>query len=202
MEKKPNEIVQCIVCQEDIRKMARKCIHCDSFQDWRRYLNFSNTVLALLVALLSVSTVLAPVLKEALEKDVSNVSVTYHGVHENLFNLIATNTGSKDGVISEEKLTLTNEIAESISFNLEPKFHQVVILGGTTIQSTTRLNPLDFERFIQWLDSNTIDNALLYVRAENYEAPAWEETFEVEMSDIRTIRAYAEKFPVPQPFPQ
>jgi len=182
--------------------MARKCVHCDSFQDWRRYLNFSNTVLALLVALLSVSTVLAPILQEAFEKDTSNVSVTYHGIHENLFNLVATNTGTKDGVISEETLTLTNENAETISFNLEPNFSQVVIYGGATLQSTTRLNPLDFEKYIAWLDSNKIEHAQILVRAENYQASVWEKVFKIEKADIRTIKAYAEKFLLYQPLPK
>ena len=52
---------QCTTCGEEIANSARKCIHCDTYQDWRRYLTFSSTVLALLVALLSVATVAGPV---------------------------------------------------------------------------------------------------------------------------------------------
>ena len=52
--------MKCIACKLAIEPDAWKCIHCDTIQNWRRYLTLSNSVLALLVALLSVSTVLVP----------------------------------------------------------------------------------------------------------------------------------------------
>ena len=33
----------CKVCGEAIKTTAKKCIHCDSYQDWRAYLNFGST---------------------------------------------------------------------------------------------------------------------------------------------------------------
>jgi hypothetical protein len=51
------ETKPCKVCGEEIRESARKCNHCDSYQDWRLNIGFSNTVLSLLVALCSVLTV-------------------------------------------------------------------------------------------------------------------------------------------------
>lgn len=52
----------CAVCGERIAGSALKCIHCDSFLDWRRHLQFSTSVLALLVALVSVTATTAPAL--------------------------------------------------------------------------------------------------------------------------------------------
>lgn len=182
----------CLVCREEIRPDALKCVHCDSFQDWRRHVNLSNTVLALLVALVSVSTVLLPILNELFEEQVSNVSVTYHGVHENLINLVATNSVSKEGVIAEEILALHSATSEPAIFKLEPRFDQIIVYGGATMQSTTRLNFLDFPRYIEWLRTHELDHAILSVRVENYGAKEWQKTFEVENADVQRIRTFAE----------
>jgi hypothetical protein len=47
---------RCTTCLEPIWIGAKKCTLCDSYQDWRRFLTFSSTVLALLVSLVAVST--------------------------------------------------------------------------------------------------------------------------------------------------
>lgn len=44
----------CIVCANDIPTAAVKCTKCGSYQDFRRYFEFSNSTLALLIALISV----------------------------------------------------------------------------------------------------------------------------------------------------
>lgn len=51
---------ECKVCGEEIKDCAFKCVHCSSFQNWRRYLTFSSTVLSLFVALASVIAVGTP----------------------------------------------------------------------------------------------------------------------------------------------
>lgn len=43
---------QCIQCASEIPSAARKCVHCQSLQDWRRHIDIGNTSLALLIALL------------------------------------------------------------------------------------------------------------------------------------------------------
>jgi len=44
----------CVVCYEQIDQRAHLCNECNNYQDWRRYLQFSQLTLALLVALASV----------------------------------------------------------------------------------------------------------------------------------------------------
>jgi hypothetical protein len=56
----------CKVCGEAIKKVARICIHCNNYQDWRAEVNVSSTVLALLVALASVLSWAVPVITTAL----------------------------------------------------------------------------------------------------------------------------------------
>lgn len=46
----------CVVCGEGIPSNAQKCRHCGSYQGWRRHLDFGNNAIALLIALISVST--------------------------------------------------------------------------------------------------------------------------------------------------
>jgi len=58
-----NDLKPCKTCGEEIKITALKCIHCDSFQDWRSSLSFGSTVLSLLVALVSVLTFAAPIWK-------------------------------------------------------------------------------------------------------------------------------------------
>ncbi len=42
--------IQCIICKEPITKGAKKCIRCSSFQDWRRHISISVSVIGLIVA--------------------------------------------------------------------------------------------------------------------------------------------------------
>lgn len=59
--------MNCRVCKEEIMDGASRCIHCGSYQDYRRYFKISSSVLALLIALISVITWATPVLKDALK---------------------------------------------------------------------------------------------------------------------------------------
>lgn len=41
---------KCIVCISDINPGAKKCLKCNSRQDWLRYLDVGNTSISLLIA--------------------------------------------------------------------------------------------------------------------------------------------------------
>lgn len=51
----------CWACREDLSEGQVICLKCNSWQNWQRYMNLSSSTLSLLVALVSVSTVLAGV---------------------------------------------------------------------------------------------------------------------------------------------
>jgi hypothetical protein len=76
----------CRVCGEDIKFSAQKCIHCDSYQDWRVRLGIGSTVLALLVALVSVVTNGVPILRAAFEARIIPLKFvfqdTFSGTHK------------------------------------------------------------------------------------------------------------------------
>jgi len=116
MEEKKN----CIVCHNEIFKEATKCTHCNSFQNWRRYLDFSKTFLALLIALFSVLGIVIPVLKDAMEKDFSQLEVKEYVILNDGISIITHNKGTKPGYISNSKIIVCNTTTDNelFSYNL------------------------------------------------------------------------------------
>jgi hypothetical protein len=92
---------QCTTCGETIAESARKCIHCDSYQDWRRYLAFSSTVLALLVALLSVATVAGPVFRDLLISKDSELVASFQELNDEEATFVVSNSGTRPGTVGE-----------------------------------------------------------------------------------------------------
>ena len=92
---------RCRVCHEEIEVDARKCIHCNSFQNWRRFLNLGNTTLALIVALISVVSLAVPPLMKAIELDKEQIEI--YVVSDKIGNLevVAYNNGTAIGVIKK-----------------------------------------------------------------------------------------------------
>lgn len=68
--------MRCIACKLEIEEGATKCVHCDTIQSWRRHLTFGSTVLSLLVALVSVSTVLIPIVAKTFAEDKAIIAGT------------------------------------------------------------------------------------------------------------------------------
>ena len=102
----------CRACGNKIPLGARKCARCDSFQDWRRFLGFSTTVLALLVAFASVLTVAVPVIKNALTKHEASVygAIGYTSVERMdssagpsdvvMIIVLLSNSGDRDALVA------------------------------------------------------------------------------------------------------
>ena len=116
---------QCTTCSELIAASALKCIHCDSYQDWRRYLAFSSTVLALLVALLSVATVAGPVFRDLLTTKDSDLAVgSFQGFNDDgeaMF--VVTNSGNRPGTVADAYVLIAplDKPNESIYFTGFPR---------------------------------------------------------------------------------
>jgi len=108
----------CLVCGNNIPASANKCTHCNSFQNWRRFIHFSSTILALLVALVSVATTAIPILSDAFTNDNSKLNIVFKNVKssnspaagesttEKLMFIVA-NSGKRPGGIAEAKLIYT-----------------------------------------------------------------------------------------------
>jgi hypothetical protein len=88
----------CTTCLEPIRIGAKKCIKCDSYQDWRRFLTFSSTVLALLVSLVAVTGALVPAVMEEVRRSDSDVQLSNPVSDNGHVYFLATNYGKKPGI--------------------------------------------------------------------------------------------------------
>ena len=89
----------CKSCREPIKFGAKKCVHCEAFQDWRGSLHLSSTLLALLVALVSVISLAVPVLKETFSPNNSQLVVALQHDSPTVLTLLVSNTGTKPGGI-------------------------------------------------------------------------------------------------------
>lgn len=101
----------CCLCREPIAAGATICKHCDSYQDFRRYINPGNSALALVVALLSVLTLGIPPILTAVSQIKSQVEDVFVGVSNYQpanFTIYAYNDGSRFGVLSEVAFLVAN----------------------------------------------------------------------------------------------
>jgi hypothetical protein len=89
----------CRVCGEPIKKVARICYHCTSYQDWRADLNIGNNVLSLLVALFAVLTVLVPIIENWGTPKTSSLHFAFQGATNNFITFFVSNTGIRPGTI-------------------------------------------------------------------------------------------------------
>jgi hypothetical protein len=99
--KSPGPPVECVMCREPVRPGARICTHCNSFQDWKRYFSVGSTVLALLVALLSVATTAAPALQRIFTRDRSDLRVALLSTEGREGSASVINSGNKPGFIGQ-----------------------------------------------------------------------------------------------------
>lgn len=126
------ETKSCRQCATDIRRDANYCTVCKSFQNWRRYLTVSGTVLPLLIALITVSTPFV----QAFDRPHSNLSITQatgqfetneEGQPQKSYGLYATisNLGDKPALIAGiERIKLADGFELQLSLKFEDTFHE------------------------------------------------------------------------------
>lgn len=98
----------CSTCGEQIPLSAIKCSKCGTFQDWRRHLGFSSTILALLTALLSVATVAGPVLYDLLAEPDSALIGSFQRIEGGRALFLVSNAGSRPGTVERVLLHAVN----------------------------------------------------------------------------------------------
>jgi hypothetical protein len=101
--------VRCKQCRQPIPADARLCVHCKSHQDWRGHLSISSTILALLVALLSVLTVTVPPVINALRPTTSRTIAADPIFEGNGARVVVSNRGEEPATIHEAYIALSVE---------------------------------------------------------------------------------------------
>ena len=108
--------MECRSCKEEIKDGAIRCVHCDSYQDYRRYFRMSSSVLALLIALISVVTLATPVLEEALKPDDAKLDFYFIGpMPSGHIMITVTNKGSEPAFFNKvSSVRMANAEGEAI----------------------------------------------------------------------------------------
>ncbi|HFQ5338136.1 hypothetical protein NOL37_23705 [Vibrio parahaemolyticus] len=99
--------MECKQCRLEIDERAKVCPHCQSRQDWRSHLQFSNVLLALLVALISVTGATLPVIADFLLPKRASPDILQLHVKDDRLSLIVSNSGSLAAAFKEAYIELT-----------------------------------------------------------------------------------------------
>src|SRR5262249_52769347 len=99
--------MKCLVCREEIASGAAKCVHCDSYQDWRRFMNLSTPILSLLIALISVLTVAVPVVERVLTRKKALVRLTVTSCGAQRLRMLVYNAGNIPALFERASVTVT-----------------------------------------------------------------------------------------------
>lgn len=108
---------KCVACKQLIADEAVKCHHCESSQRWFRHLFIGNSFLALLVALISVSTA-AWSIKEAFKPEpnpYSYTKLTDLSTNENELLVFVENTGDTASRFGRIEVSVSEENNVSLS---------------------------------------------------------------------------------------
>lgn len=100
--------IGCRVCREEIKLGAKKCIHCSNYQDFRRFFTVGTTVLSLLIALLSVSGIVVPVLVDLTQKDDASIEFVPVSSKPLTLFVLVSNTGKRAGTFNSGSLIFPN----------------------------------------------------------------------------------------------
>ena len=110
-----NNEIECHACGEKIKATAKKCKHCGSFQGYLRFLNVIKDHLAMVVAILTILSIIIPVSKYYFSSPESKFDFSVNGVKfeksNNLFQLdiLVTNSGDLQGFLGDARVTIEVE---------------------------------------------------------------------------------------------
>lgn len=83
--------VNCWACLTPLKKHQKVCLKCNSWQNWRRHISISNTSVALLIALLSVVTLVGTKLLELYDEFYPELEVHLSGHFDTESQVITLN---------------------------------------------------------------------------------------------------------------
>jgi len=113
------EKARCRVCNEKIEFGASKCIHCNSFQSWRRYLVISNSMIALLTALISVTALSSSYILALFQPEYSAIGALAVKVSPKTIVIVAVNNGNRSGAILDSELKVSG-FRGDLQFRMAP----------------------------------------------------------------------------------
>jgi hypothetical protein len=94
-----DHVRRCPDCLEPVPRRVRICPKCKSYLDWRRFVSFGQTNLALLIALISVSTSLIAVGVPFFRAQGSDLKFLFESATHESVSMIVRNDGRSSGII-------------------------------------------------------------------------------------------------------
>ena len=106
----------CAACGEEISSAAVKCARCGSYQNWRRYVDISNTTISLLIALISVIGLVAPVLQRISTGTQAILDEELQGIFGGSAYIFVTNSGTAPGSVQGLRL-ISEQVTDGMQDN-------------------------------------------------------------------------------------
>ena len=151
MTEEPTGKSKCRTCKGELNPGAAYCLHCKCYQNWRRHLNLSSSVLALIVALVSVVSATAPGIINSLRHQYSRVDLSVLDCKHNQFVLLAVNQGNRRAVVASVALSVSMEGHGADGFASQPIAlceGDRVLLADDVRELNLNFTPADFEYFL------------------------------------------------------
>ena len=181
----------CVACDGEISRKAVKCPRCGTFQNWRRLVTVNSTVLSLLIALLSVSALVGPTLRDIffeganLRVELDDRNISYKGNHggrageyhsglawlEIEGTLIISNSGNRSAYLQSVVIQL--QIADGPDLRIGSEAVTLPFAKTMEVQVET---PMDIAPGdLYFADFKAFDSLQAYyaLTDEEYEAEQW-----------------------------
>ena len=121
----------CLTCANSIPVAAKFCTHCNTYQDFRRFLAFGQTSLALLIALISITGTLVPPLANRIFRD-SRLEKRITSLDRTAAVFVVTNSGNMPGTVIGAEAVLPQSEANFARLAL-PLLPQVIEPGKSQL---------------------------------------------------------------------
>ncbi|WP_156407909.1 hypothetical protein [Ensifer sp. Root127] len=125
----------CLTCAIHIPTAAKLCTHCNTYQDYRRYLSFGQTSLALMIALISVTGALLPPLSEMVFRN-SDLERRLISIDQTGAIFVVTNSGNMPGSVISAEVVFPQSEGKSTRLAL-PLTAQIVEPGKSQLIKVT-----------------------------------------------------------------
>lgn len=167
----------CKLCRHAIPENAQICTKCSSYQDWRSFIPFSNTALALLTALISTTAIAAPTVYKFIHTPRSEASLAMPSIDGTTLRVVAINDG--DAPASLIKAWVDSDYlaaATKVRFRND---------GDAILNAGSKMLAFDIVPLLDEDDSYRSSMEMLQYILERKDAPRTEVRFHVRQSDGR-----------------
>ena len=116
----------CLSCGEEICSTAKKCIHCNDYQDWRRFFPMSPLVLSLVATLVSVAGITVPIFVDLTKHHNSDFQISFQTADDKELSVLVANTGDRPGSLLGAILVVNTDL-------IHGKWYAGVVPGSASI---------------------------------------------------------------------